>query len=510
MLHNNSSSEENKKAAQAGLDEVQNMLDAAGGGQTPVELKNPNKEFENIADENSFIAKLAEELAWKKQLLDDFKGNPKLLNPAEIKLPLWLDPETDDVQVYLDGKFWGTVKLGMPREQNILRYSAVGSHRLEFKRPGYKSAALNTGDLQTPFYRPKLEREPCVTLDLAGELGNQKFSGEAVLEDGAFLVGTSEGSLLRVVNTQGKAAARRYDLPGGGGVNREVYGAPLALKRADKSGLIVYCTKAGDCLGLAASETGLKEAWPPIKGDPLNLLTAPPAAGKLSLLGNHPFCLLPLGKKLAVIDAETGLSARTLELKQTITAAPLVLEQNLIVAGCADGRPCTASIWRMKSRGNGIATPRPPPFAANRCSSRTCCSPARKTAGFTSSTRKKDGFRIGDVALEGALASEPLVLKRRLYAGSIQRENFYCVDLVTRSELWRIKETGGVAHSPATLGKRVYFVTQDGPLIRSGRGKRRAALGVSVGSRETLHLQAAGLRAGGLCAHRQRENYRLR
>jgi outer membrane protein assembly factor BamB len=367
------------------------------------------------------------------------------------------------VQVFQDGKLWGTLKLGAPRVQNIHRHPALGAQLLEFKRPGYKTISLNTAEFQGPVYRFKLDREPSVTLDLAGALGNQKFSGEAVLDGDSFLAGTSEGSLLRVSNLQGKAACKRYDLPGGGGLGREVYGAPMALKRADKSNLIVYCTKAGDCLGLLETEAGFREAWPPLKGDPLNSLTAPPATAKLNLLGNHTLCLIPLGKKLAILDAESGLRVRQLELKQTITATPCALEQNLIVAGCANGALYGVNLaneithtWNTNAAAAAIRG-KPVLFE----DLLLACAEDGRLYFFDS---RKDGFRLGDVLLEGVLASEPLVLKHRLYLGSMQRENFYCVDLATRSELWRVKDCGGVAHPPASLGKRVYFTTQTGRL----------------------------------------------
>ena len=457
VLKNAYSSKDALTAATAGMTAAQKKIEELEASKRRLANKNQNKEFASVDEETTY----------KRELILKYGSNPKLLNMNEIDLPLHIKPDTDDVQVLLNGKLKGSVNIASPRELNTYRYPAVGNHRFEFQRRGYRTVTVNTNELLSQIFQLKMQREPNVTIPLRSALGpDASLSGEGVIDGDSIFIGTSEGSLLRVSLTERKVTAQ-HDLSDTNKLNKEVYGPIFIHKRTDKPPIIVYCTKAGDCIGLLLEGDKFKPAWPMVKA-PGNSLSARPAVLKLPILNTNPMFVLPAEKRLAIVDCETGTAARPLELKEPVTSTPINIDQNsLIVAGCADGNLYGINMgnevvreWKTNARAAAIRG-RPVLFDDKMIA-------AADDGKLYLLDPKKDGFASGDIALDGTLVSEPLIYKRKLYIGSTLREGLWCVDVGARRVQWGpvpdSRDIGGISNSPVPLDNGIYVVTDTGKL----------------------------------------------
>jgi tetratricopeptide (TPR) repeat protein len=465
VLDNAFSPEENKTVAKTQMGQAQRIIARLEDG------------LRRLRDPATDWGAVEEEIAWKKDFIEAFRANPKLVNPADIMLPVFIHVGTDDVNVILDGMFTAALKMNRPRADCIIRYSAVGPHEIAFKKEGYRTAILNVKELRTPEYHLKLEREYAVNINVGPDLGRQVVAGEPVLDGEYIYLGGSDGALLQVSLTAAPPVVRRYELPEGG-LSREVVGTPFILRGTLKGDIVVYCTKIGDCIGLAPSEGGFKEAWPTRKGDAMMPLSAAPSVFKLPLLNDHQFCAMPAGNKLLLVDCENGNVKPPLDVKQSITAAPLALENGSIIAmGCSDGNIYGINIdgvtirqWKTGARAAAI---RSKPFMFDNMLIAGC------DDGNLYLFNPKETFSFSKTILEGALVSQPLVLRRRLYVGSTLREGFFCVDMNNpqRDRLWKCseKDIGGVTTSPVIGNKLIYFTTDAGRLyaLDADRGATR-------------------------------------
>ncbi|MFH0937998.1 MAG: PQQ-binding-like beta-propeller repeat protein, partial [Planctomycetota bacterium] len=467
MLENTFSSEEQKLAAKTGSEEARRLITQLEEGARKLQ-QNPNTEW----------ATIEEEIAWKKAYVETFKANPELLDMNKITMPFHIQPEINSANVFLDGRPWGTVKKTGKPFDNIVRYPFLGSHRLEFKTVGYKSVTINISEQSVPTCVLKPERAPSVRIDLDLP-GGVTLTGDVASDGEIFYVGTSEGSLLQVSN-QPVPILRRHDLTDTG-LNREVYGSPFILKDTPKGDLIIYCTKAGDCFGLLSAENGFKKIWS-VKGDPSNPLTAKPVILKPALLGGRAVCALPTNRRLTLIECETGAAACSLNVQQTVTASPLLIEnRTIIVVGCGDGnlygitlandtvRQWSSNAQAAVIRGRPVLIPFEDSLVAGADDG---------TLYFFNAKALSKSYKIGEVKLKGAIVSEPLLLKKHIYVGATltQREGFWSIDLSRRKEQWHSQDLeGGVSTSPVALEKCLYFVTNSGRLyaLNSEKGAIR-------------------------------------
>ncbi|HYF51524.1 MAG TPA: DUF4388 domain-containing protein [Planctomycetota bacterium] len=451
VVENQHSSEEDAKKAKQQLEAVQKLIEKLDEGLKRL-AQRPSEAFKT----------LTEEVAFKRGFVQQFGVNPKLLEGVEIRLPLWIRPETDLVDVYLNGRLEGTISQAAAPELNTFRYPFGAAHKFEFKKAGYKTITINTAELQQPEFKLKLEREPSYVFDLSPVLGDQSLSGDAVLNGDQLFVGTSDGSLLEVA-LQDKKVVRRYDLPGGGGINKEVYGRIHVIDRGAKPAIIVYCTKAGDCVGLVAAAGGFQEAWPMVKGNPTAPMSAPAAVARVPMVSRNPLVLMPFDKKIQIVDTDSGALGKTLELKVAVTSQPAVIEQGAIIAvGCEDGNVYGLSaggeVVREWTTNAKAAAVRGRPFIYD-----DLLMAGADDGNIYFFESKKSGFGTA-IVLEGAIVMEPLILKKRLYLGAVQREVFWCIDMATRKPNWTKAERdmGGINQTPVTIGSQVYYTTDRG------------------------------------------------
>ena len=458
VLKNSDSSERNAQLAKEGLAKTQQQIDAFEKALSRLRSADPNREFANVDDEFSE----------KRKLLEDFQGYDKF-DAGIVELPLLIQPDTDGVQVFLDGRPVGTVSPGGGREANTFRYPALGMHRFEFKKLGFKTVTLTTGDQRTPRYRLRVEREPALRIDLRPLLGaDVTLAGEAACDGGSLFVGTSEGGLLEVREGE-NPVVRRYSLPGGGGLNKEVYGPLSVYKRPGKETFIVYCTFAGDCIGLKLAGNAFKEAWPQVKAGQTPL-SAAPSVIRLKLLTN-PVMAMPADKKMILVDCEVGVPAAgsPLDFKGSITSSPVGIDVgSLLVAGVKVGQSAKLLGYSLSDKSIREWSPNlvigclraKPVFFEDELVV------GADDGAYYLFKPASPNQPPGRVALEnaGALVSEPLILKKRIYAGTVEREGFWCADLVRHETVWRclVTDLGGVPYSAAVLENTIYFSTDRG------------------------------------------------
>jgi outer membrane protein assembly factor BamB len=422
---------------------------------------------------NQAFTSLEEEVSYKRAILQQFGRNPRLIDADDMQLPLWIKPDTDFVTVFLNGALKGSVSQNTARDLNTFRYPITGNHRFEFKKEGYKTVSVNTLELQQPVFQLNMQRQPTLSIDLKSAIGDGSLAGQAVLYNDSILVGTSEGSLLEV-DISTRRVTRRYDLPGGGGVNKEVLGQIFVYRRDGKPDIIVYATRAGDCVGVTPVEAGFKVAWPPIKGSTMQALTAAPAVGRLPLLSKAPLMMIPVDKTLRMVDCERGLEATPIEWRSSITASPLAIEQNsMVIVGCEDG-----NYYGLSTDGELLRE-----YTTN-----ARIEPARSRAlvyedlllgsvggNMFTFEFKRSNFGTS-IPLEGTVVMEPLALKKRVYIGSITREGFWCVDMVARRIQWArtdIPNMGGISRTPVVIDNQIYIVTDAGKIFAMDAEKGR-------------------------------------
>ncbi|MCY3024209.1 MAG: PQQ-binding-like beta-propeller repeat protein [Planctomycetota bacterium] len=480
VLQNADSPPQNRLTAEKKLRDAQKLID--GLEKALRRLKgDPLREFASVEDER----------AEKQRLVDEYTGFPGF-NVADIEMPLLIQPDTDGVQVFLDNRPVGTANPVGGREANTFRYPAAGAHRFDFKKPGFKTITQNTASLRSAALQLKLEREPVVRMDLRAYLGpDVTLCGEPAWDGDLLYVGTSDGGILQV-RLGDPPAVRAYKLAGGGGLHKEVYGPIFVYKRPGKEDYIVYCTLAGDCIGIKAVGAGFKDAWTPLKGGatPLN---APPSVFKLNFMSN-PIFAMPAEKRLIMVDCEKGVQAAgsPVDFKATLTSSPAGVDQEaLIVVGVKDGQTAKLRGLVLRDRsfrdwlpGLDVGALRGEPAVYE-----DDIVLGADDGNFYLFRPSRPGDAPIRITMEraGAIVCEPLIVKKRAYVGTIEREGFWCADLVRHEPQWTqsLPDMGGVRHKAAVLDNTVYFGTDKGRLyaLDTERGRVRWVYTVEGGSR---------------------------
>jgi outer membrane protein assembly factor BamB len=469
--------EDMTKAAEAGVKETNELLALLIESVRRLENKSQNQEFPSIEEEISFKRKLFQKFQRNLKLLRD-KDNKELV----IELPVWVKPDTDGVNVVINGKWWGTLSQQGGREVNTVRYPLVGSHRFELRKKGYKTVLLQTGDMQASTINLKMEREPVAVLDLAVLLGREvTLSGEPCLDGDFIYLGTTQGSLLQF-DTRTNTVTRRFDLREGAELQREIYGEIHVFRRAGQDETVIFTTRNGDCVALAPSAANPKEFKELWKVGVNKLLTAPPALLRLPQFSNQNATLaMPADKQLFLIDCEKGVQLPPRSVKATITAAPMSLDSGLIVLGCNDGNlygiTTEGDVKKEWKTGGGLGKIRGKPIVFE--DSLVAGSEDGAIYRFDLS---RDGFPIKSIRLEGSIVSEVVPWKKRLFVGSTVKDNFFCVDFNFTDPVWDKKKDpliGPVSTSPVISGERIYFGTDTGRFMaleldeKKGGGKTR-------------------------------------
>ena len=462
VLDNGDSPRPNRLAATEGLNKTQELIDA---------YEKAKKRLESRAWPN-----IESEAAEVREILVAFQGFPGF-DPSKVEMPLLIEPDTSGVEVFLDGRPVGTINLGKGLEANTFRYPAVGVHRFEFRKAGFKTVTLTVTPQNALVYALRMEREPVVRMDLRAALGaDVKLSGEAVLGGESFFAGTSEGGLLEIREGE-RAVVRSYALPQGGGLNSQVYG-PIYLHKRGAETVIVYCTRSGACIGLKATGGGFEEAWPMVKAKEGQApLSARPSIIQLKYLG-APAMALPLGTKLHLVDCDTGQPAAgsPLDFAATITSSATGLEQQgLIVAGVKEENTVEPKLYGFSLLTKAVSHKWNPGLdKVFNLRAKPVLFEDKVVIGGTNGCYylfdiKNQNIPAGFVVLEGAgdFDCEPLITGSRLIAGTATKEGFWCVDLVRHQAVWGFLrgDMGGTNLQPAALGNTVYFATDKGRLL---------------------------------------------
>jgi len=455
VLANEAASEKALLAAKNGKVEALRLIDRLTKGQEKVIGTTPDTTFASVDDE----------YAYKLAFISEFRGFSEF-KLSDVEMPLMVKPNIDEVKVYIDTKWFGTVQAAGTREANTFRYSAGEPHRFEFKKVGFKTVVMNSSEIRSPILQLKLERDPAVNVNLRPSLApDVLLSGEPAFVDGVFYLGTTEGSLLKVTQIEDRPVIVEFKGTTGASINKEVYG-PLQLhKRAGKSDLIVYCTRAGDCF--AVDTATMKQVWTAksIGKD----LTAPPSILRLPLLANTVILAVPVEKRLLLYDCDSGLPVNSggIEFKEPITTSATALDkESMVLVGCKDGKLRGISLKTNTSRewlpfAEALALRSKPVLYEGDIVI------AGDDGALYMFKPAKNNFEYR-VVLEnaGPITSEPLIIKKRIYAGTIEKEGFWCADLGSRQRVWKMQDTdiGDVRFMPAAQGSQVYFGTDKGRL----------------------------------------------
>jgi len=473
----------NAKAAEEGRKKTDELIDAYENAKKLIE----GRKFNTIEQEAAAV----------KDFITNFKGYPDF-DAAKVEMPLLIEPDTDGVEVFLDGRAVGTVKAFGNRESNTFRYSAVGVHRFEFRKPGFKPVSHNATAQSPLLFSLKMERQPSPPLDLRPDLGlGVKLSGEPALAGGSFFVGTSEGGLLEI-REGGKSIVRSYVLTQGGGLNKQVYGPVYLYKRRTGETIIVYCTSSGACIGLKPEGNGFQPAWPMVKakeGQPV--LSARPSVIQLKYLTAPTMMALPSGKLLILLDCETGqqVLGSPLNFTATITSSAAGLEKlGMIVAGVKENEAADPKLYGFSLQARTVSHRWNPGLGkVSTLRAKPVLFEDTVVLGATNGIFYLFDFAHqqaapGLVALEkaGDFDCEPLIAGNRLFAGTVAKEGFWCVDLVLHQRVWSYKceDMGGTTLKPALLGNTVYFATDKGRLyaLDAATGTLRWSYQVEGGS----------------------------
>ncbi len=442
-------SDETMAKAKEGKTAAQKLIDDFNQAQARL-VRNPNEAFANID----------EEWLYKQSITQKFQNFSEFKMP-EIDLPLLITPNTDEVKAYLDGRFLGTISINAPRENNTFRYSLGEPHRFEFKKPGFKTVALNAGEAHSPLFRLNMEREPSMNINLRARLtGDLALSGNVACDEYSVYVGTTEGGILQV-SPEGRILREfsfpRDEVP----LSREVYGPITLIPRPNKSTLLVYSVKAGDSFGLELVDGKFHVAWR-VRGAGRDL-SAPPAMVEL----NRRMLALPVDRSLVLLDPETGsVVDKPFDFKATITSSATGSPQDLsILAGCQDGRIRGVSLKTRELREWS------PNIEAAAIRGRPALVDGDLMAGADDGvfyvfrqTRTLPTRALLDNA--GPVVVEPLIARKKAYVGSIEREGFYCIDLMACRQAWRTTESaiGDVRFPAVAYENQVYFGTDRGRL----------------------------------------------
>jgi tetratricopeptide (TPR) repeat protein len=394
---------------------------------------------------------------------------PMQFKPDEVEFPVRISINVDEVRVLRDGSFIGVLsRLG----DNVFRYTRSQRHRFEFQKPGYKSAELSTQGLG-PLVSVTLQREPALVKDLG-----QPLSGGSCYDGGWLWVGTASGAILKL-NPRTLDEEGRLAFPETSGVQKEVYSAVVPYTTGSGRKLLLFATKGGDCMAAEPGEQ--KPATVVAAGDPHHSLRSQPAIVKLSFFADKVFFLLPVGKRIKAVEAESrGLlwaEGYCQELPQNVTTTPSVVdlpELKLLVAGCEDG--CLYS-WNLRTgeRGRawtrqGAAVRTTPLFTGDLIVAGTA-------DGSLLFLEPGGGVRGKELLLGGGVSSAPALERRTVYVGTSTLDGFYAVDLDRQAIQFAFtgeQIRGGVSCAPAIAGQRVYFGTSEGQFHAFEREDRGA------------------------------------
>jgi tetratricopeptide (TPR) repeat protein/outer membrane protein assembly factor BamB len=463
VISNEAASEKAKSAALTGKADAQRLIDKLQQGKQKLG-QNPNQAFPSVDDE----------WGYKIALINDFRGYSDF-KVSDVEMPVFIRPNTDGVLVALDNRPMGAVNSGGTREANTFRFGAGEAHKFEFKKPGFKTVSLTTSDLRTPTYLLMMEREPIVRVDLRSLLSpDVMISGELVESDGTLYIGTTDGSVLQIQHVDQRPQVLEFKPPATGALNNDVNGPVFIRKRAGKPPMLVYATKGGDSFGVEASGEAFKLVWH-VKNTGRDM-TAAPGILRLPLLANTDILALPVEKKLVLIDCEQGLpiAGGSVDFKEAISSAPLGLEQDsTVVVGCKDGRLRGMSLKNQTSREWNASSD------AVALRGKPVLNDGVMAAGgddgnvylFTLAKNYPDKVTFDNA---GAIVCEPLIIKKRVYVGTIDKEGFWCGELSTRSRLWKlaVNDLGDIRHRAVPLNDSIYFGTDRGKLfsVEADRG----------------------------------------
>lgn len=463
VLKNQFAADDVRATAHKGMEDAQAQIKEFDEGKARMK-EPPGKAFGDVDTEARF----------KKAFYNKFG---RFLGLDELKMPVLISPNTNNIQVFLDDGFKGEVNVGVPRELNTFRYP-WGPHRFKFTKPGFVSCDLFTSDLHSPIYNLELERKPAVRIDLHEQDQGIQLSGEAVLNGDSIYIGTNNGSLIEIGDPQ-NPIKRRYNLPPSASLNRDVFGQIYVYKRdGNKPDLIAYATREGECVGVEVADdpTLFNELWH-VKIKANVMLEAPPTVVKIPLLANHPIMTLPSGRDLYLVDCEDGGLPFGGKLNQTlparISSSVTGIENNsVLVMGCSDGSLYgvdlgkeTVRTWPTDSRGAIIRGC--PTIVDDKI---VVGAGDGKLYIFNSSRpgSKYAAIELADSAGgAGSIDAQPLIVKEKIYIGSAINEGFYCVDLAALRQLWHIpsQDMGTITKGAAVLGNLIFFGTDTGKLF---------------------------------------------
>ena len=248
------------------------------------------------------------------RFITEFKNKFSNLDrfPQDLKLPVLVKTDLDDVTVWLDGNAMGKISRHGGDAEHIFHYPLYpyiipAAHTFKFTKNGYTSQEESTTLHQTPesvSLYVNLKRQFRSMLKLPAH-----FEGAAVSDNGRIFAGTSEGSLIELdVTHDTPTIAARFDMQQNlGGVNKELFGSVFIFKNTGHPDLYLYCTKAGYCAGVAKKGDKLESAWSipflKIPDVPASGLEFPPT---YFVQNGKPMIALMTAKRVIRIDGESG------------------------------------------------------------------------------------------------------------------------------------------------------------------------------------------------------------
>jgi outer membrane protein assembly factor BamB len=421
--------------------------------------KNPAVEFQSLEQETAF----------KREFWNRFK---KYLSAEDIKMPVLIKPNADEVDVSVDKNPKGVVSQTADNERNTFRLSIVPSHKFEFKKTGYRTVVMNTSELTAPSFVLKLEREHAFRIDLQREEPGIVLSGEALVYNNAIIVGTESGALLQLGDAD-KPIVRRYNLPNAtAALNKEVVGKILPCVRPGKSDLLIYTTRAGDVIALDTASQKFTEAFKTQLKSSRGVVginpQTPPVLAQFKIYGNKPILVAVENQNIFLIDCESGNQMPfSKDLRVAATSAPLaVADSSMVIVGCGDGNLYGVEIGRDVPREwstghNGAVLGRPiiidEKLVAGTADGNLYVFDATKNID-----RRPELYDFG-----GSLEAELLVFNRHVYVGSTLKDGFNAVDVAGRKKLFSrtYPSMGNIQFSAAGNNNNVYFCTDTGRLF---------------------------------------------
>src|SRR6185369_13323601 len=125
IIKNSFAEDDVKREATDFLSKVSEEVKEFDDGKAKL-ARDPNREFPNIREEASFKRKF-----WAK-----FN---RYLQPDDVKLPVLIKPNADDVKVVIDGTRNDVVSQSTANDAaNTFRLSYTPPHQFEFTKPGYR------------------------------------------------------------------------------------------------------------------------------------------------------------------------------------------------------------------------------------------------------------------------------------------------------------------------------------------------------------------------------------